>query len=90
VWTYAVGLSDDANSRGSICPCAAVPTKALPSLEGEHYYCESGNTWAYEDIYYINDLLWDGAGCVHANNNCCTYVGLPRLIREFPIATVKC
>ena len=44
MWTYAVGLSDDANNLQSNCPCAAVPGPAFPSFIGEHYYCESGNT----------------------------------------------
>jgi len=38
-----------------------------------------------ESVYYTDDPLWDGAGCVHPNNNCCTNVGLPWFIREFPI-----
>ena len=87
VWTYAVGLSDgDANNPQSNCPCAAVPGPAPPSFVGEHYYCESGNTGAYENVYYTDDPLWDGAGCVHHNNNCYTNVGLSWFIREFPIA----
>ncbi|XP_065896134.1 uncharacterized protein [Dysidea avara] len=85
VWTYAVGISDDVN--GNNCPCAAVSAgPAPPSFVGGHYYCESGNTGPYEDTIYTSDPLWDGAGCVHPNNNCCTNVGLPWFIREFPIA----
>jgi len=84
VWTYAVGISDD--NPGNVCPCAAVPGPAPPSFVGEHYYCESGNTGGWENVHYTDDPLWDGAGCVHPNNNCCTNVGLPWFIREFPIA----
>ena len=86
MWTYAVGLTDDANFGGSACPCASVPGKAPPSFVGAHYYCESGNTGAVGSVYYTDDPLWDGTGCVHAKNNCCTNVGLPWFIREFPIA----
>ena len=85
VWTYAVGLSDDFNHQG-VCPCADVSGKTLRSLVGEHYYCESGNTGAVGSVYYTDDPLWDGTGCVHPNNNCCTHVGLPWFIREFSIA----
>ncbi|XP_065896135.1 uncharacterized protein [Dysidea avara] len=86
VWTFAVGISDDQDNPGNVCPCAANPKSAPPSFVGEHYYCESGNTGPYEDTIYTSDPLWDGAGCVHPNNNCCTNVGLPWFIREFPIA----
>ena len=86
VWTYVAGLSDDGNYPDYNCPCAAVPGTTPPSFVGEHYYCESGNTGGYENVYYTDDILWDGAGCVHPNNNCCTNVGLPWFIREFPIA----
>ena len=37
-------------------------------------------------IYYTNDPLWNGAGCIHGKNNCCNNVGLPGFIREFCIA----
>jgi len=86
VWTYAIGLSDDGNNPQQNCPCAAVPGPAPPSFVGEHYYCESGNTGVPENVYYTDDPLWDGAGCVHPDNNCCTNIGLPWFIREFPIA----
>ena len=34
--------------------------------------------------HYMDDPLWDGAGCFHVNNNCCTNPGLPWFYREFP------
>ena len=90
VWTYVVGISDDDNHPTSTCPCAVVPGPSPPSFVGEHYYCESGNTGAFHKndlaYYYTSDPLWDGAGCVNAKNNCCTNVGLPWFIREFPEA----
>ena len=87
MWTYAVGLGEDKKHPNfGVCPCAADPGVASPSFVGEHYYCESANTGGWENVYYIDDPLWDGAGCIHPNNNCCTNVGLPWFIREFPIA----
>ena len=84
VWTYVVGCSDDDNHPTSNCPCAAVPGPAPPSFVGENYYCESGNRGPFEYIHYTDDPLWDGAGCFHDNNNCCSNVGLPWFYREFP------
>ena len=87
VWTYIVGLSDDYSYPTANCPCAVVPGPAPPSFVGEHYYCESGNRGAFEfNTHYTDDPLWDGAGCFHNNNNCCTNVGLPWFYREFPTA----
>lgn len=84
VWTYVVGISDDHNYPTSNCPCAAVPGPAPYSFVGENYYCESGNNGTYTlHTYYTNDQLWDGAGCFHDNNNCCTDADLPWFYREF-------
>ena len=72
VWTYAVGLSDNGNYGGGVhnCPCAIIQGRAPPSFIGDHYYCESGNTEAFDNSqYHTEDPLWDGAGC-SANNNC--------------------
>ena len=87
VWTYVVGFSDDDNHDTSNCPCAAVPGPSPPSFVGENYYCESGTRGPSEHtVHYTDDPLWDGAGCFHDNNNCCTNVGLPWFYREFPEA----
>ena len=60
--------------------CAAVPGPAPPSFVGEHYYCDSGSTGGWVDVYHTNDPLC--AGCVHPNKNCCANIGLPWFIRE--------
>ena len=87
VWTYIAGISDDYDYPTSNCPCAAVPGPIPPSFVGEYYYCESGNRGPFEyTVHYTDDPLWDGAGCFHDNNNCCTNVGLPWFYREFPEA----
>ena len=87
VWTYMVGCSDDHAHPTSNCPCAAVPGPAPPSFVGENYHCESGNRGPFEyGTHYTDDPLWDGAGCFHINNNCCTNPGLPWFYREFPTA----
>ena len=79
VWTYAVGLSDDYNYGSHNCPCANYPGPAPPSFVGDHYYCESGNTGAFEKVLHDNDTLWDGAG-----NNCCSQPGMPWFCRTLP------
>ena len=83
VWTYAVGVSDDGNKSAYNCPCAKYPGPAPPSFVRDHYYCESGNTGAYEPVLYSSDPLWDGAGC-GAGNNCCSQPGMPWFCRTLP------
>ena len=60
------------------------------SFVRDHYYCESGTIdnpfQVPSDTYFTGDPLWDGIGCVSANNNCCTDVGLPWFFRQFPAA----
>ena len=84
VWTYAVGLSDDHNNTQYNCPCAATPGPDPPAFIGDHYYCESGDTGTADpNAYYTTDQLWDGDGCHHVNNNCCTNHDMPWFFRQF-------
>ena len=84
VWTYATGLSDDGNYPNWNCPCAATPGPDPPAFVDDHYYCESGNTGVFgHNAYYTSDVLWDGYGCHHANNNCCTNPDMPWFFRQF-------
>ena len=82
VWTYAVGVSDDRDAAAT-CPCAAVPGAPAHVFIGNDYYCESGSTGSQSPIAYTNDPLWDGDGCIHANNNCCTNPSMPWFFRQF-------
>ena len=84
VWTYAAGQSDDHTHPDHNCPCAAIPGPDPPAFVGDHYYCESGNTGNFDfNEHYTSDMLWDGYGCHHANNNCCTNPDMPWFFRQF-------
>ena len=84
VWTYATGISDDGNYPYWNCPCAATPGPDPPVFVGDHYYCESGNTGeSHINDYHTMDTLWDGNGCHHAKNNCCTNPDMPWFYRQF-------
>ena len=86
VWTYAVGLSDDQEYIHANCPCAKYPGPDPPAYVGNHYYCESGNTGAFnKNTLYTDDPLWDGAGC-GPENSCCYAAGMPWFFRQFPVA----
>ena len=87
VWTYASGSSDDYNSASHTCPCAAIPGPDPSAFVGNHYYCESGNTGIHDfNNYYTSDMLWDGYGCYHDKNNCCTNPNMPWFFRQFSLS----
>ena len=89
-WTFASGYFDNDVAHTSKCPCAAIPGVVAHSFIRKNYYCESGTTTdplqESSDTYFTGDPLWDGSGCISANNNCCTNVGLPWFFRQFPTA----
>ena len=80
IWTYAAGLTDSGNSAAN-CPCAVVGGQDPPTFVGSHYYCESGAGSSWSHVYYLSDVLWDGAGC-SAGNTCCSDPNLPWFYRQ--------
>ena len=68
IWTYASGRGERDKSVHS-CPCSYNQSTNPLDFIGNNYYCEAGSTYrSNHDVYYLNDTLWDGAGCV---DNCC-------------------
>ena len=86
IWTYAVGLTDSGNYPAYNCPCAIVGGPNPSAFVGSHYYCESGagSTWGF--VYYLSDVLWNGAGC-SAGNTCCSDPKLPWFYRQLSLTT---
>ena len=88
VWTYAAGLSDDYDYKGSNCPCATIPGPSPPAFVGNDYYCESGNVGTYDYVsYHLSDPLWDGSGC-GTDNGCCAQAGMPWFHKKLPITMI--
>ena len=67
IWTYAAGRGERNNNPWN-CPCSLYGGYSPPSFVGNNYYCESGVDISRDGTYYLNDILWDGAGCV---DSCC-------------------
>ena len=81
IWSFVSGYSERSRSYGN-CPCASValPT-ILPSFVANNYYCESAALYApYYNIYFFNDTLWDGVGCI--GGTCCDDTTQPWFYRQ--------
>ena len=79
IWTLASGRGERDNSQFN-CPCSLC-SNALPPLSfvGNNYYCESAPWYVSPGIYFFNDTLWDGAGCV---DHCCDDTTQPWFYRQ--------
>ena len=88
IWTFAA-TAHEAFSNRVVCPCTKTDTfytGRVPLFIGEDYFCDNGshNIWASQ--YYINDPLWDGAGCGPAST-CCEFNTPPWFCKELPQPT---
>ena len=78
IWTYASGKGEKISDKFS-CPCSSNVARS-PSYVGSNYYCESA-TWylSSRSIYYFNETLWDGEGCI---DHCCDDTTQPWFYRQ--------
>ena len=81
IWTFTSSHSEAIQNQHS-CPCTNTAAFPPPSFVGSSYYCESApwyfSTSNYE-IYFFNDTLWDGEGCI---DNCCDDTTQPWFYRQ--------
>ena len=68
IWTFSNGCGERFHNSFN-CPCTTGHGRSPSSFVGNNYYCESAS-WYMSNytIYYFNDTLWDGSGCI---DNCC-------------------
>ena len=89
IWTYMGGYREyPGGVNEHRCPCAAegVPL-SYNKFVGDHFYCESGNpSRGWLQKWYLDDPLWDGAGCP-TGNSCCANSRLPYFNRTLPRVT---
>ena len=84
IWTFVATL-DETRSNHWACPCTKTNTPYIgrvPPFIGEDYFCDTGsrNVWTYRYLY-LDDPLWDGAGCGPANT-CCEFNTPPWFCKE--------
>ena len=73
IWSFAV------QHPGVIrCPCSTGSTFTTPSFVGDDYTCET---------YTSTEPVWDGQGCVVADEPCCQRPSVPIFCKELPEPT---
>ena len=88
IWTYAAAPLDHSYKgyNNYDCPCKQTNTIIAPPFIGTDYYCESGTTNGYNNIFYLNDPLWDGQQC-GGESLCCTHPNMPWFIKTLSETT---
>ena len=82
IWTFAAATDE----LGSACPCISSNSNGFstpPAFVGEDYFCDTGSTDHWDYIFYVNDPLWDGAGC-GPQNTCCSFNNPPWFYKQLP------
>ena len=86
IWSFANGMNQyETNPSG--CPCNIGSIAVAPPYIGNDYFCDSGHRYHTLPpfIYFTNDPLWDGEGCVYGY--CCQFNSPPWFCKDLPQST---
>ena len=75
IWTFAAALHEYNSHSSQTCPCINIRDTSQPtppSFVGHDYFCDTDSENIYQNIFYGDDPLWDGAGC-GPFNTCCSW-----------------
>ena len=89
IWTFAAALHEYNSHRDNVCPCTNIrnnPSPAVPPFVGQDYFCDTGSENYFQNIFYPNDPLWDGAGCGQFST-CCSFNSPPWFLKELSPST---
>ena len=95
IWTFAAALDEVGSvlEGEAVCSCSNPHLRGLqlsPSFIGRDYFCDSGVRGSYfyriADPFYVEDPLWDGAGC-GTNVTCCSFNNPPWFHKVLPSPT---
>ena len=87
IWSFVVAKNQYA-IRTDGCPCNLGSfSGTIPPYVHNDYFCDSGHRYPTNPspIYYVNDPLWDGAGCVRGS--CCQFNSPPWFCKDLPHPT---
>ena len=83
IWTFAAALHEYNSHAGDVCPCTNtrnIPSPSVPGFIGNDYFCDTGSQNLFQNIFYGDDPLWDGAGC--GQYSTCCYWNSPPWFRK--------
>ena len=87
IWTFAAGLDEIGSHPHLNCPCTntnfASRASQPPAFVGNDYFCDTASEGRFQNIFYPDDPLWDGAGC-GALNTCCSFNNPPWFYKQLP------
>ena len=87
IWSFVAGADQRRNDIHG-CPCNSGSfSGTIPPYVQNDYFCDSGHQYSTPPsfIYYVNDPLWNGAGCVHGS--CCQFNSPPWFCKDLPHPT---
>ena len=86
IWTFAAAR-DETPAYGCSCLSSDQSTRYMPpSFVGNDYFCDTGSRETYTSRFYVEDPLWDGAGC-GPWSTCCSYNNPPWFYKQLPRPT---
>ena len=90
IWTFAAALDEEATLSNLNCPCINIShnndATPAPEFVGHDYFCDTGSEQRWSFMLYLEDPLWDGAGCGPANT-CCSLNNPPWFLKQLPSNT---
>ena len=91
IWSFAAALNEAGTVPHCNCPCTnqtmASDATSPPGFVGNDYFCDTGSTNQLTfNHLYIDNPLWDGAGC-GPDNTCCSLNNPPWFFKQLQSST---
>ena len=91
IWSFAAALDQVGTLPSCNCPCtnntSAAEATPPPDFVGKDYFCDTGSADKYKfDHLYVDNPLWDGAGC-GPDNTCCSLNNPPWFFKQLQSST---
>ena len=85
IWTFANAPDDITSNFEPSCECES----SRPPFIGDDYFCDTGSrSHALNQLWYLDDPLWDGRGC-GGTNTCCSLHNPPWFCKDLPEPTTE-
>ena len=85
IWTFVAAANDDEKNSKYKCACSDPTMSSLvtpvPEFVLNNYFCDSVASTNPTPMFYLNEPLWNGAGC-ETPNVCCIFNNPPLFYRD--------